>query len=108
MSSNLLERFGIKPFRGILNGIILSDNKKNKKNNNIYIFKDEKFNLDSLTFNLANSIERISEIAEIFYRYRFNSKIYDVETDLDLKVRRVDIQFIRSNQSNDTDASEFL
>lgn len=44
-------------------------------------FSDEKFNLDYLTFNLLNSIERISEIAEIFYRYRFNSKIYDVETE---------------------------
>lgn len=44
-------------------------------------FTDEKFNLDYLTFNLPNSIERISEIAEIFYRYRFNSKIYDVETE---------------------------
>lgn len=42
-----------------------------------------------MTFNLPNSIERISEIAEIFYRYRFNSKIYDVETDLDLKVGRI-------------------
>ena len=118
-----------------------------------------------MTFNLPNSIERISEIAEIFYRYRFNSKIYDVETEKttivledksfvhtiifrlennpwnkrtlfihfpaynsrriyflikegyfsisqlncsNLKVGRVDIQFIRSNQSNDTDGSEFL
>ena len=42
-------------------------------------FSDEKFNLDYLTFNLPNSIERISEIAEIFYRYGFNSKIYDIE-----------------------------
>jgi len=128
-------------------------------------FSDEKFNLDYLTFNLPNSIERISEIAEIFYRYRFNSKIYDVETEKttiiledksfgytitfrlennpwnkrtlfiyfagynsrriyflikngyfsisqlncqNLKVGRVDIQFIRSNQGNDTDESEFL
>ena len=128
-------------------------------------FTDEKFNLDYLTFNLPNSIGRISEIAEIFYRYTFNSKIYDVETEKttiiledksfthtitfrlennpwnkrtlfihfagynsrriyflikegcfsisqlncsNLKVGRVDIQFIRSNQSNDTDASEFL
>jgi hypothetical protein len=89
----------------------MSDFVEQKIKNNIYIFKDEKFNLDYLTFNLPNLIElieRISEIAEIFYRYRFNSKIYDVETDLDLKVGRVDIQFIRSNQSNDTDASEFL
>ena len=44
-------------------------------------FSDEKFNLDYLTFNLPNSIERILEIAEIFYRYGFNSKIYDVETE---------------------------
>ena len=44
-------------------------------------FSDEKFNLDYLTFNLPNSIERISEIAEIFYRYRFNSKIYYVEAE---------------------------
>ena len=34
-----------------------------------------------MTFNLPNSIERISEIIEIFYRYGFNSKIYDVETE---------------------------
>jgi len=128
-------------------------------------FTDEKFNINYLTFNLPNSIERISEIAEIFYRYRFNSKIYDVETEKttiiledksfghtltfrlennpwnkrtlfihfpaynswriyflikegyfsisqlncsNLKVGRVDIQFIRSNQSNDIDVSEFL
>jgi hypothetical protein len=125
-------------------------------------FSDEKFNLDYLTFNLSNSIERI---AEIFYRYGFNSKIYDVETEKttiilenksfshtltfrlennlwnkrtlfihfagynsrriyflikdgyfsisqlncqNLKVGRVDIQFIRPNQSNDIDVSEFL
>ena len=128
-------------------------------------FSDEKFNLDYLTFNLPNSIERISEIAEIFYRYGFNFKIYDVETEKitiiledktfghtltfrlennpwnkrtlfihfagynsrriyflikdgyfsisrlncqNLKVGRVDIQFIRPNQSNDTDVREFL
>ena len=125
-------------------------------------FSDEKFNLDYLTFNLPNSIERISEI---FYRYGFNSKIYDVETEKttiiledksfghtltfrlennpwnkrtlfiyfagynsgriyflikdgcfsisqlncpNLKVARVDINFIRPNQNNDTDVSELF
>lgn len=128
-------------------------------------FSDEKFSLDYLTFNLPNSIKRISEIAEILYRYGFNSKIYDVETEKttiiledksfgdtltfrlennpwnkrilfihfagynsrrsyflikdgyfsisqlncqNLKIGRVDIQFIRPNQSNDTDVNEFL
>lgn len=128
-------------------------------------FNHEKFTLDYLTFNLSNSIDRISEIAEIFYRYRFNSKIYYVEAEKttiiledksfvhtltfrvesnpwnkrtlsihfagynsrriyflikngsfsisqlgcqNLKVGRVDIQFIRLNEINDTDVSEFL
>lgn len=43
-------------------------------------FSDEKLNLDYLTFNIPNSIERISKIAEIFYGYRFNPKIYDIDT----------------------------
>ena len=46
---------------------------KKTLSNKIYIFK--------FPCNLPNSIERISEIAEIFYRYGFNSKIYDVETE---------------------------
>lgn len=128
-------------------------------------FKHEKFTLDYLTFNLPNSIDRISEIAEIFYQYKFNSNIYYVETEKtkiiledksflhtltfrvesnpwnkrilsihfpgynsqriyflikdgsfsisqlgckNLKVGRIDIQFIRPNQINDTDVSEFL
>lgn len=128
-------------------------------------FSDEKFNLDYLTFNLPNSIERISEIAQIFSRYKFNSKIYNVETEKtttiledksfghtitfrlennpwskrtlfihfagynsqriyylikegyfsifqlncsNLKIGRIDIQFIRFSQTNDTETSEFL
>ena len=47
-------------------------------------FSDKKFSLEYLTFNLSNQIERILKIAKIFYRWQFNSKIYDLETETEI------------------------
>jgi hypothetical protein len=44
-------------------------------------FRAEKLNLDSLTFNIPNSIERILEFAAIFHSHEFNSNVFDVATD---------------------------
>ena len=44
-------------------------------------FKDQNLNLDYLTLNISNSVRRISEFAEIFFRYGFNSKIFYVATN---------------------------
>ena len=44
-------------------------------------FKDQNLNLDYLTLNIPNSVERISEFAEIFFRYGFNSKVFYVATN---------------------------
>ena len=43
-------------------------------------FSDENLSLDYLVFNLPRFRTRILEIAEIFYKYGFNSKIYNTET----------------------------
>lgn len=40
-------------------------------------FKNQSLNLDYLTFNLPNSRQRIEEFGLIFFKYGFNSKIYD-------------------------------
>ena len=37
-------------------------------------FKYQNLNLDYLTLNIPNSVGRISEFAEIFFRYGFNSR----------------------------------
>ena len=50
-----------------------------KKIKNI-TFSDEKFFLDYLVFNLPRFRTRMNEIAEIFYKYRFNSKILNTNT----------------------------
>lgn len=128
-------------------------------------FKDQNFSLDYLTLNIPNSVSRISEFAEIFFRYGFNSKVFYVEinehqtiledkklfhtltfrlesdswnkktvfiqfsghnsrrlyflitngyfsTSLlncqNIKIGRIDIQFIRPNKTNDTDVNQFL
>ena len=44
-------------------------------------FKDQNLNLDYLTLNISNSVGRISEFAEIFFRYGFNSKVFYVATN---------------------------
>ena len=41
-------------------------------------FRAKKLNLDYLTFNLPNSIERIPEFAAIFHSYGFNSNLFDL------------------------------
>ena len=41
-------------------------------------FKYQNLNLDYLTLNIPNSVGRISEFAEIFFRYGFNSKVFYV------------------------------
>jgi hypothetical protein len=128
-------------------------------------FKDQNLNLDYLTLNIPNSVGRILEFAEIFFRYRFNSKVFYVPTNesqtiledkklfytltfilesdswnketlfiqfsaensrhlyfliingsfsisqlncQNIKIGRIDIQFIRPNKTNDIDVDEFL
>lgn len=44
-------------------------------------FKDQNLNLDYLTLNIPNSVGRISEFADIFFRYGFNSKVFYVATN---------------------------
>ena len=44
-------------------------------------FKDQNLNLDYLTLTIPNSVGRISEFAEIFFRYGFNSKVFYVSTN---------------------------
>jgi hypothetical protein len=39
-------------------------------------FKDQNLNLDYLTLNIPNSVGRILEFAEFFFRYGFNSKVF--------------------------------
>ena len=127
--------------------------------------KDQNFNLDYLTLNIPNSVGRISEFAEIFFRYGFNSKVFYVSTNesqtiledkklfhtltfrlesdswnketlfiqfsgensrrlyflitngsfsisqlncQNIKIGRIDIQYIRPNKTNDIDVDEFL
>jgi len=128
-------------------------------------FKDQNLSLDYLTLNIPNSVSRISEFAEIFFRYGFNSKVFYVATNeyqtiledkklfhtltfrlesdswnketvfiqfsgdnsrrlyflitngyfsisllncQNIKIGRIDIQFIRPNKTNDTDVNQFL
>ena len=128
-------------------------------------FKDQNLNLDYLTLNIPNSVGRISEFAEIFFRYGFNSKVFYVATNesqtiledkkllhtltfrlesdswnketlfiqfssdnsrylyflitnrsfsisqlncQNIKIGRIDIQYIRPNKTNDIDVDEFL
>ena len=128
-------------------------------------FKDQNLNLDYLTLNIPNSVGRISEFAEIFFKYGFNSKVFYVATNesqiiledkklyhtltfrlesdswnketmfiqfsgansrrlyflitngsfsisqlncQNIKIGRIDIQFIRPNKTNDIDVNEFL
>jgi len=127
-------------------------------------FKDQNLNLDYLTLNFPNSVGRISEFVEIFFRYRFNSEVFYVATNesqtifedkklfhtltfrlksdswnketvfiqfsgynsrrlyflitneyfsisllncQNIKIGRIDIQFIQPNKTNDTDVNEF-
>ena len=44
-------------------------------------FSDEKLGLDYLVFNLPRFRTRIREVAEIFYKYGFNSRTYNVDTE---------------------------
>ena len=44
-------------------------------------FKDQNLNIDYLTLNIPNSVVRISEFAEIFFRHGFNSKVFYVSTN---------------------------
>lgn len=44
-------------------------------------FKDQNLNLDYLTLNIPNSVGRILEFADIFFRYGFNSKVFYVATN---------------------------
>ena len=44
-------------------------------------FKDQNLNLDYLTLNIPNSVGRILEFAEIFFRYGFNYKVLYVTTN---------------------------
>ena len=124
-------------------------------------FKDQNLNLDYLTLNIPNSVGRILEFAEIFFRYGFNSKVFYVSTNeaqiilehknlfhtltfdswnketlfiqfsgdnsrylyflitngsfsisqlncQNIKIGRIDIQYIRPNKTNDIDVDEFL
>ena len=128
-------------------------------------FKSQSLNLDYLTFNLPNSRQRIEEFGLIFFKYGFNSKVYDDENETtqpvfqdeslnytltfrlekqswnrqtlliqfsginsrfiyrllkiedfslselncqDLRVGRIDINFIRINQTEDSNLMEFL
>ena len=43
--------------------------------------KDQNLNLDYLTLNIPNSVGWISEFAEIFFKYGFNSKVFYVSTN---------------------------
>ena len=128
-------------------------------------FKDQNLNIDYLTLNVPNSVGRILEFAEIFFKYGFNSKVFYVATNeskiiledkklyhtltfrlesdswnkeavfiqfsgansrrlyflitngsfsisqlncQNIKIGRIDIQFIRPNKTNDIDVNEFL
>lgn len=51
-------------------------------------FRDEKLNIDYLTFNIPNSRERILEFATIFHRYGFNCKSFDVATNKSQSILR--------------------
>ena len=128
-------------------------------------FKDQNLNLDYLILTIPNSVRRISEFAEIFFRYGFNSKVFYVATNelqtiledkklfhtftfrresdswnkktvfiqfsgdnscylyflitngsfsilqlnsQNIKISRIDIQYLRPNKTNDSDVNEFL
>jgi hypothetical protein len=43
-------------------------------------FSDENLSLDYLVFNLPRFRTRMIKVAELFYKYGFNSKIYNTET----------------------------
>jgi hypothetical protein len=44
-------------------------------------FKYQNLDLDYLTLNISNSVRRISEFAENFFKYGFNSKVFYVATN---------------------------
>jgi hypothetical protein len=44
-------------------------------------FSDEKLTLDYLVFKLPRFRSRMREVAEIFHKYGFNSRTYDVDTE---------------------------
>jgi hypothetical protein len=92
-------------------------------------FKDQNLNIDYLTLNVPNSVGRILEFAEIFFKYGFNSKVFYVATNESKTIledkklyhtltfrlesdfwnkEAVFIQFIRPKKNNDTDVNEFL
>ena len=128
-------------------------------------FSDEKLGLDYLVFNLPRFRTRMLEVAEIFHKYRFNSRTYNVDTEKystilynktfthsltftlenepwnkdnlsihfkasnsrriyffiksgvfsisqlncpSLSVNRIDIQYIRPNENDDTDLMDFF
>ena len=50
------------------------------KTQNIH-FSDEKLTLDYLVFKLPRFRSRMREVAEIFHKYGFNSRTYDVDTE---------------------------
>ena len=128
-------------------------------------FSDEKLGLDYLVFNLPRFGPRMLEVAEIFHKYEFNSRTYNVDTEKhstilynktfthsltfilenepwnkdnlsihfkasnsrriyffiksgvfsisqmncpSLSVNRIDIQYIRPNENDDTDLMDFF
>jgi len=89
----------------------------------------QNLNIDYLTLNIPNSVGRILEFAEIFFKYGFNSKVFYVATNESKTIledkklyhtltfrlesdswnkEAVFIQFIRPKKNNDTDVNEFL
>jgi len=44
-------------------------------------FSDEKLNLDYLSFNLPSFRPHMLEVAEIFYKYGFNSLTFNLDTE---------------------------
>ena len=44
-------------------------------------FSDEKLNLDYLGFNLPSFRPHMLEVAEIFYKYGFNSLTFNLDTE---------------------------
>lgn len=44
-------------------------------------FRDQNLNIDYLTLNIFNSVGRILEFADIFFRYGFNSKVFYIATN---------------------------
>ena len=44
-------------------------------------FSDEKLGLDYLVFNLPRFRPRMLEVAEIFYKYGFNSRTYNADAE---------------------------